>query len=793
MSETDWRLERVCQAVAVLASAGFALAAFWELGDAFGAGHFAAASAVCTAGENMWQWGIPGPVIHALSQPPAPSEIYCHHPWGIFWVSALFMKVLGHHAWACRLPAALQSALTVPALYFTGRALWGPLAGAVAALSFAVLPIALSFSDFNGLEVPAIFGTVLAIWGYARFRQSYRARHAWLSLGGLVYGVCADWPVIVFGAGMLGAIFVHVFLLRRWTVPADRRRTATFWALAIALCTLAVGAHLYAFVQLGQLNEFFAQGESPLGGRPHPARAGARRAQILDRSVVHGSGHCARQARPTDPRYTPRAATQRTRSAALGGVRDGAVSICRIQAGRRRAHLLPHYFALYFALACAAMAQSALDSLQLLARRWPQFAGIWPTFTLLAVFLSLLLAILPDGLRALHYAHRSGGRFNENGRLIKADKDKVAALEYLTSVWAPNAGVTLHASMRQSLWVDWSLRRPVTSVIALPSGRGTPRDRYYITDLRFMSGAEQDTLAANFALTALGPFLAIDRTVANGELNAYAIERIEPSVLEAYWVSSSHAQHRVSPDPFLTWELRDRFELSPNPAPSAEPQTFEQLRIAHNIAVSLGDATKASHFQDALLAGSDRSQTQRFGSGNTLLGTRLERAAHSCSASTCVPKAQIPSTPSSPCTRWSAQSGGLPGRPRQPRGPKWACPSRSRPAAGSRITSTPRSPKSSAASALSTGTPDSKRTASLGTIPHQNSNSFVSNDPMIKNLDLRRPLEVIASIWSLSGARSDAEGFAGPHRKGRPSTPCPSPREIVVRIRTLVPLKSVSP
>src|SRR6478752_1276260 len=91
MNEPNRPLERLCQACAVLASVGFALAAFWELGDRFAAGHFAAASAVCTAGENMWRWGIAGPVIHQLGEAPASNEFYCHHPWGIFWVSALFM------------------------------------------------------------------------------------------------------------------------------------------------------------------------------------------------------------------------------------------------------------------------------------------------------------------------------------------------------------------------------------------------------------------------------------------------------------------------------------------------------------------------------------------------------------------------------------------------------------------------------------------------------------------------------------------------------------------------------
>jgi hypothetical protein len=75
----------------------------------------------------------------------------------------------------------------------------------------------------------------------------------------------------------------------------------------------------------------------------------------------------------------------------------------------------------------------------------------------------------------------------------------------------------------------------------------------------------------------------------------------------------------------LTWELRDRFELSPNPEPSRPPQSFEELRIAHNIAVSRANMPSAAHLRAALLEACEQSHTLGFGSGNTLLGTRLER------------------------------------------------------------------------------------------------------------------------------------------------------------------------
>jgi len=627
MNEADRRLSRVCQAVAVLAGAGFALSAFWELGDLFGAGHFAAAAAVCTAAENMWHWGVVGPVAHELSQPPAPSDFYCHHPWGIFWTSAVFMKVLGHHAWACRLPAALQSALTVPALYFTGRSLWGAVAGAVAALSFAVLPIALSFSGFNGLEVPAMFGTLLCIWGYARFRRSYRFRDALLSLGGLIYGICADWPVVVFGAVMLGAIFVSVLVLGRWTAPADRRRTATFWALAVAFCALVLGAHVYAFAQLGQLNELFAQGGRRSAGVDTPlALVLAGRKFWIEVSFTSLAIALGKLALPV---LGLRLLLRRNELEALP-LAVFAMALFQYVVFKQGAdvHIFwPHYFALYFALACGGLAQTVLDLARLAARRWPRLLRFKPEYVVLATFVLLALSILPDGFRALLYAHRSGGRFNESGRLIKPDKDKVAALEWLTSRWAPHAGVTLHPGMRQSLWVDWSLQRPVTTVQRLPNGPVTSRDRYYVADLRFMGASEQDSLVANFSTTVLGPFLAVDRTAPAGELRAFDIQRVAPSALASYWVSSSHALRQIEPDPFLTWELKDRFELTPNPAPTELPKTFEQTRIAHNIAVAGGDVAAAGKWMQRLLEGTDRSHALDFGSGNTLLATRLEHGA----------------------------------------------------------------------------------------------------------------------------------------------------------------------
>jgi len=214
-----------------------------------------------------------------------------------------------------------------------------------------------------------------------------------------------------------------------------------------------------------------------------------------------------------------------------------------------------------------------------------------------------------------------------NGHPIKPDKDKVAALEWLSARMADGAGVILHAGMKQSLWVDWSVRRAVVSVADLPDGQGSARDRYYVADSRFMSNAEQERLAERFSLTVVGPYLALDRTEAHRPLSAFDVERVEPSLLESYWVSRSHALRRVTADPYSTWEWRDRFGMSPNEPPSSEPRTSEQRRIAHNIAVSRGDAAAAQRWLERLLEGCDRAHATTFSDGNELLGTRLERGA----------------------------------------------------------------------------------------------------------------------------------------------------------------------
>jgi hypothetical protein len=224
----------------------------------------------------------------------------------------------------------------------------------------------------------------------------------------------------------------------------------------------------------------------------------------------------------------------------------------------------------------------------------------------------------------LVYARKTGGRFNERGSFIQPDKDKVAALEFLSERAAKDAIVALDPNMKRSLWVPWVLQRP-TRV----DGTGTilKAERYLVTDGRF---TKSETLLENTrraSTTVVGPFWIFDRGAKPGEIQGFSIEREEPGLLSRYFVSSTHALRKVVADPFWTWELRDHLRQVPNPEPSGEPTTPEQLRIAHNIAIRHGDAQLARQLRARLLRGADTRVATLYEDGTWLLASRFEHGA----------------------------------------------------------------------------------------------------------------------------------------------------------------------
>lgn len=619
--------ERLGRALAIVATLWFTAAAVWEIGAPFGAGHYAAATAVLTGGENMWRFETLGPITHIPLGDPSPADYYCHHPFGIFWTAAVF-SLLGHHDWVCRLPAVLLSACMPVLLYKTARALWSPLAGGVAALAFGVLPITLAYANFFALEVPAMFGMALAVWGYVRFAQGGRRRFAVLFVVGLAYAAAADWPGFVFAGLVLGALLLRGFLCARFFPPLHFERFAATWALAATLLVLLGVFHLGYFAHLDQLADLLRQGEFRSQGAELPL------AETLSRR-----------------RYWIQLAF--TPLAILLGKLAAPVFLVRVLVFRRELELFPlavlgtalfqylvfkqgadihffwpHYFALYFGYACGALVFWLGVALTRAARHLqrPAFAPAAPLFALL-LFLFLLGLIVPDGVRALRYARKSGGRFNEKGYIIHSDFDKEAALRSLARRLPAEASVGIHPSMKQSYWMDWVLQRPLAAM-QVPRLSAPLRNDFFVLDMRFTPGADLRAFARDFAVHAYGPFLTSDLRRAAGPLTAEAVHAHEPNWLSWLFVTANHAEYVTTPDAWTTWELRSHLQAGADAPPNlgAAPSA-EELRIAHNAAVATGDGATATALRQRLTALFDRAPARSFSHGVELLGVRFERGA----------------------------------------------------------------------------------------------------------------------------------------------------------------------
>lgn len=616
--------ERLSAWITVAASVFFALAAAWELFGPVLAGHYASSASMGIIAENMLRYRIPGPVWEYTSAPPSPSQYYCHHPWGIFWTTAGFFEVFGRHDFVCRLPAVLLSAATPPLLGALGRALYRPLAGAVAAVAFAVLPITLAFANMNALEVPVTAWSLLGLLGFVRLAQTGRRRFLALSLLGFGLALHADWPAFVLVGELLAFALFRGFLLpARVFGPLRFRRYALFWALA---ATLAVGTgalYLGLFQSAGKLNELLGS---------YGMRSSGNEASLGE--VLTARRYWIELA------FTPVAIT-------LGKV-GALVLVLRLLVLRTEHDVLPlavlgmatfqyvvfkqgadihvfwpHYYAAFFALAMAALVATVTPAILRLAGRVRFRHGI---LVAAAVGLVPLAPVLRDGLPALVYARQTGGRFEEKGNLIHSDGDKTAFLHWLAPTIPKGTIVDLHTGMKATWAQVWALGGVVTSPDrAAP--KGAPKDGRdtFLADQRYLKPSEQEELANAFGVVAVGPYWKVDRRSPGGPPTALRFRPEEPSFFTWYFISGTEPVWAIEPDPWGTWELRDHLRF-PAEEPTFAPRTPAELRVAHNAALQRGDGARSGALLEALTAPLAPPRAL-FTDGTELLGTLFHEGA----------------------------------------------------------------------------------------------------------------------------------------------------------------------
>lgn len=599
----------VGQALALASTLWLFCVGLWEIDAPFGPGREQLSATLTLAGDNMLRWGTALPVLEPRLSPPTTADVNLEHPFGVYWMAAAFRALFGHEAWVCRLPAVLLSALSPALLYALGRALYGPLAGGVAAVAFAVTPITLLLSQLTGFEVPLTFAALLTSLGYVRLRQTGRRSFGLLALLGLVLCLNTDWPGFGFVAALLGLAFVRVFVVR--PPSHDFEPVARWFAWGAVLTAVIAGYYALVFFQVGALSPVFTP--EPLLA---PRRDGELRAMLAARRELILGTFTMLVPYVTallSPLMLVRALFRRrdVELVPLAFFLLGALQLGWF-GGRPSEAVLPHAFAASFALSLG----FGFETLS--ARLKATAVGALVRLLLFAV---APVVLLPDALRLL-LSSRSTSVDGALGAAVEVpDGDKLFAMASLSPRIAAGAAVVIDANLRPAPWMSWALERPVRS---RKSDWGRDADRYFVIDARFASTRELYELTQRSALAAVGPLFVFDRTQPPAPASALALTRREPTLFERLLVSSTRAQRELAPDPFATYELREHLAQLPNPAPVAVPQSFEQLRIAHNAAVAAGDIATAIGFRQRLLAGIDRRPETEYRDGTRFLGLRLE-------------------------------------------------------------------------------------------------------------------------------------------------------------------------
>jgi len=126
-----------------------------------------------------------------------------------------------------RLPVLIAAVASVPVLYAIVRPLLGDAAALLAALTLAVAPYHVSFSNYSRAFALATFALLLALWGAARLAQGRNERRWWLLYAlGAVLALYSEYYAVLTLASIVAVLLVI-------GVPSPRWRTAALGALPL--------------------------------------------------------------------------------------------------------------------------------------------------------------------------------------------------------------------------------------------------------------------------------------------------------------------------------------------------------------------------------------------------------------------------------------------------------------------------------------------------------------------------------------------------------------------------------
>jgi hypothetical protein len=623
-------IDRVALVVVVVASVWFCFAAAWGLFGIVGDGHLGAGNAGnAMAAEQIVRWKIFYPALDWYSGvEPTKAVYYCHHPFGQYYVDAFFIWIFGHHDFVVRLPAVLMSTAIPPLLYGIAKERWGTALGAVAAAAYVVVPIAVGFACFLNLETICIFGSLLFFWGHSRHMTTGKRRYLAASLAGLVFACFGDWVGYLIVAPPLAWSFLRAFALPVWATPRFKPEPyARWWALSASIVAVTLVGWIFLFYRADAIRDWLASAASRGGGEALPLRAtlASRKAWIY----FSFTPLAIRLGVVAAPVCLLRLFLTRSdeESYSLGLLFGAVVQYVKFKGGADVHIFWPHYFAPYFALALAELAGAIASTIGWVMRRLrASRVPVVVAATGLVVGLVPSLAMAHDGVKSLWVWRRTGGRYDDNGALIQSRVDLLLVLQDVVMPQTKRGmSLDVHPSVDWYWDHQWKFQGTANTVLRpLAGSAGVATHPFWVSRARGLSSDDQRRIAATSHVRVYGDAWVVDQREPYRSLDAFSLNEHEPNPLQWLLYGGTEPARSIgtAPDPWQTWEWRIHLgQLAPTPA--GNPATLDEMRIAHNVAIALGDASAAQRWRGLIDADLDRSRAALFDRGVRLVGVRV--------------------------------------------------------------------------------------------------------------------------------------------------------------------------
>ncbi len=174
---------------------------------------------------------------------------------------------------------------------------------------------------------------------------------------------------------------------------------------------------------------------------------------------------------------------------------------------------------------------------------------------------------------------------------------------------------------------SWALNR-VNVAAALPDiSPANTSQPWWLARVSTLSRDALTSVMARARPLIIDDLMLVDTRAAQAPLLGYRIEEREPTWLEWTFISGVQPIRSIRENEFVTWEWRIHFDQLFD-FPKAEPKDLEELRIAHNVAVHLGNVPRANELRTRIEVALDRAPAAAFSGGHHLIGARVSGKAN---------------------------------------------------------------------------------------------------------------------------------------------------------------------